>query len=128
MYVCGVIHVTKSWCSYDGCEVRELPESFFTPTADEIKVSQATLASRAQALNNAPLQLRATRQAAEKAKKDRWPNVGRGYHWNKIRAYNCHRPLFVSDLAIALSLRRYFHRAIGYSLSIPSSVHPSAMT
>ncbi|KIM64255.1 hypothetical protein SCLCIDRAFT_15272 [Scleroderma citrinum Foug A] len=56
-------------------QLRELPESFFTPTTDEIKVSQATLASRAQALNNAPLQLRATRQAAEKAKKDRWPNT-----------------------------------------------------
>ena len=77
MYVCNVIHVTKSWRSHNGCEVGELPESFFTPTAHEIKVAQATLTSRTQALNNAPLQLRATREAAEKAKRDRWPNVGR---------------------------------------------------
>lgn len=56
-------------------QLGELSESFFTPTAHEIKVAQATLTSRTQALNNAPLQLRATREAAEKAKRDRWPNT-----------------------------------------------------
>lgn len=53
----------------------ELPDSFFTPTAEDLKAAQATLMARTQALTNAPLQLRATREAAEKAKKDRWPNT-----------------------------------------------------
>ena len=37
--------------------------------------AQATLAARAQALVNAPLQIRSQREAAEKSKRDRWPNV-----------------------------------------------------
>jgi len=52
----------------------ELPESYFTPTAADLKAAQATLTARTQALVNAPLQLRATREAADRAKKDRWPN------------------------------------------------------
>ncbi|KAI6107908.1 hypothetical protein F5141DRAFT_1215667 [Pisolithus sp. B1] len=53
----------------------ELPDSFFTPTAEDLKAAQATLSARTQALTHAPLQLRATREAAEKAKRDRWPNT-----------------------------------------------------
>ncbi|KAI6025024.1 hypothetical protein PISMIDRAFT_673162 [Pisolithus microcarpus 441] len=53
----------------------ELPDSFFTPTAEDLKAAQATLSARTQALVHAPLQLRATREATEKAKRDRWPNT-----------------------------------------------------
>ena len=56
-------------------EVGDLPESYFTPTAADLKAAQATLTARSQALVNAPLQLRTTREAAERAKRDRWPNV-----------------------------------------------------
>lgn len=65
----------SSWHSLWGFEVRELPESFFTPTAADLKAAQATLTARTQAMVNAPLQLRATRDATERAKRDRWPNV-----------------------------------------------------
>jgi tether containing UBX domain for GLUT4 len=37
--------------------------------------AQATLTARTQAIVNAPLQLRSQREAADKAKRDRWPNV-----------------------------------------------------
>lgn len=56
-------------------QLGELPDSYFTPTAEDLKAAQATLTARTQALTNAPLQLRATREAAEKAKRDRWPNT-----------------------------------------------------
>ncbi|KAI6129915.1 hypothetical protein EV401DRAFT_2206203 [Pisolithus croceorrhizus] len=39
------------------------PDSFFTPTAEDLKAAQATLSARTQALTHAPLQLRATREA-----------------------------------------------------------------
>jgi len=58
-----------------GSPLAELPESYFTPTAADLKAAQATLTARTQALVNAPLQLRATREAADRAKKDRWPNT-----------------------------------------------------
>lgn len=67
-------------CLFDllyGFEARELPESYFAPTAADLKAAQATLTARTQAMVNAPLQLRATREAVERAKKDRWPNVRR---------------------------------------------------
>lgn len=50
-----------------------LPDEYFEPTAADLKNAQATLSARTHALTNAPLQLRATRDAAEKAKQDRWP-------------------------------------------------------
>jgi len=52
-----------------------LPDSYFTPTAADLKSAQATLSARTQALTNAPLQLRAAREAEEKAKRDRWPKT-----------------------------------------------------
>ncbi|KAF9223594.1 hypothetical protein BS17DRAFT_817233 [Gyrodon lividus] len=58
-----------------GYEVGELPESYFTPTPADLKAAQVALTARTQALVNAPLRLRATREALEKAKKDRWPNT-----------------------------------------------------
>lgn len=57
-------------------EVGELPESYFIPSAADLKAAQATLTARTQTLVNAPFQLRATREATERAKRDRWPNVG----------------------------------------------------
>jgi len=53
----------------------ELPDSYFTPSTADIMGAQATLAARTQALVNAPLQLRSQREAAEKSKRDRWPNT-----------------------------------------------------
>jgi len=53
----------------------DLPDSYFTPTAADIMGAQTTLAARTQALLNAPLQLRSQRDAAEKSKRDRWPNT-----------------------------------------------------
>jgi len=52
-----------------------LPDDYFTPTAADLKLAQSGLAARTQALNDAPLQLRAVREAAEKSKRDRWPNT-----------------------------------------------------
>ena len=52
-----------------------LPDSYFEPSAAEVKAAQTILASRTRSLTNSPLQLRATREAIEKAKRDKWPNV-----------------------------------------------------
>lgn len=53
----------------------DLPDDYFQPTAADLKAVQHTLSARTQALVNAPLQLRTVREANEKAKLDRWPNV-----------------------------------------------------
>ncbi|KAI3604832.1 alveolar soft part sarcoma chromosome candidate 1-like [Moniliophthora roreri] len=53
----------------------QLPDEFYNPTASDLKLAQEQLAARTQALTNAPLQLRATREAAEKLKTDRWPET-----------------------------------------------------
>ncbi|KAF8170112.1 hypothetical protein BJ912DRAFT_1085283 [Pholiota molesta] len=52
-----------------------LPDDYFTPTAADLRAAQSTLAARMQALVNAPLQLRAVREAEAKAKRDRWPQT-----------------------------------------------------
>jgi tether containing UBX domain for GLUT4 len=57
----------------------DLPDEYFVPTASDLKAAQHTLSSRTQALVNAPLQLRAAREANEKAKLDRWPAVSCTY-------------------------------------------------
>jgi len=53
----------------------DLPDSYFTPTAADLKAAQATLSGRTQSLINAPLQIRSVREATEKAKRDKWPNT-----------------------------------------------------
>ncbi|KIK94221.1 hypothetical protein PAXRUDRAFT_828214 [Paxillus rubicundulus Ve08.2h10] len=58
-----------------GPPLGELPDSYFAPTPADLKAAQGALTARTQALVNAPLQLRATREALEKAKRDRWPNT-----------------------------------------------------
>lgn len=55
-----------------------LPDDYFTPTMSDLKAAQATLSARTSQLVNAPLQLRAVRDAAEKTKRDRWPEVSDG--------------------------------------------------
>ncbi len=55
--------------------VTALPDDYFTPTAADLRAAQTQLAARTQALTNAPLKLKATREAEEKAKQDRWPTV-----------------------------------------------------
>jgi len=67
--------VYKPPASSGGPPLGELPESYFTPTPADLKAAQATLTARTQALVNAPLQLRATREALDKTKRDRWPNT-----------------------------------------------------
>ncbi|KAJ7457594.1 hypothetical protein B0H11DRAFT_2062737 [Mycena galericulata] len=52
-----------------------LPDDYFTPTTADLKLAQSGLTAKTQALANAPLQLRAVRDAAEKSKRDRWPNT-----------------------------------------------------
>ncbi|KAG6832948.1 hypothetical protein H0H92_004832 [Tricholoma furcatifolium] len=52
-----------------------LPDDYFKPTAADLKAAQDTLTARVHALTDAPLELRATREAREKAKRDRWPNT-----------------------------------------------------
>ncbi|KAJ7081630.1 hypothetical protein B0H15DRAFT_453760 [Mycena belliarum] len=52
-----------------------LPDDFFTPNAADLKLAQSGLAARTEALVNAPLQLRAARDATERSKRDRWPNT-----------------------------------------------------
>jgi len=54
----------------------DLPDNYFDPTPSDLKLAQTQLSARTQALTNAPLQLRAPREAADKAKKiERWPNT-----------------------------------------------------
>jgi len=50
-----------------------LPDEYFEPTAADLKEAQATLAARTHALVDAPLQLKTAKDAAEKAKQERWP-------------------------------------------------------
>jgi len=52
-----------------------LPDEYFIPTPTDLKAAQAALSARTQALTNAPLQLRAVREAESKAKRDRWPET-----------------------------------------------------
>ncbi|KAH6913237.1 hypothetical protein BKA70DRAFT_1262254 [Coprinopsis sp. MPI-PUGE-AT-0042] len=52
-----------------------LSDEYFTPNAFELKAAQATLSARTSSLVNAPLQVRAHREKAEQAKKDRWPQT-----------------------------------------------------
>ncbi|KAF9000742.1 hypothetical protein BDQ17DRAFT_1307839 [Cyathus striatus] len=52
-----------------------LSDDYFTPTASDLKAAQATLTARTRALVDAPLELRATREAKEREKRERWPQT-----------------------------------------------------
>jgi len=58
-----------------GVSLPPLSDEDLTPTAADLKLAQNMLAARAQSLADAPLQLRTVREAAEKSKRDRWPNT-----------------------------------------------------
>ena len=81
-------------------ELESLPESWFTPTSSELKAAQTALATRVQALTNAPLQTRAMREASQKPKRERWPSVcshrDQSYCLTELRR----RLLYASDLQI----------------------------
>ncbi|KAH7884572.1 hypothetical protein F5I97DRAFT_1929418 [Phlebopus sp. FC_14] len=66
--------VYKPPSSAGAAPLQDLPDSYFTPTAADLKAAQSVLTARTQALDG-PLQLRATREAAAKAKRDKWPNT-----------------------------------------------------
>jgi tether containing UBX domain for GLUT4 len=68
------IYISRTGSDH-GYFLADLPDEYFSPTAADLKAAQQTLSARTQALVNAPLQLRAVREANEKAKLDRWPNV-----------------------------------------------------
>uniref|UniRef100_A0A8H7Y042 UBX domain-containing protein n=1 Tax=Psilocybe cubensis TaxID=181762 RepID=A0A8H7Y042_PSICU len=53
----------------------ELSDDYFTPTAADLQAAQATLSARTQALVNAPLKVRAVREAEAAAKLNRWPET-----------------------------------------------------
>ncbi|KAJ7062377.1 hypothetical protein C8F01DRAFT_1284980 [Mycena amicta] len=52
-----------------------LSDEDLTLTSADLKAAQSMLSVHTQALVDAPLQLRAVRDAAEKAKQERWPNT-----------------------------------------------------
>jgi tether containing UBX domain for GLUT4 len=54
-----------------------LPDEYFNMTAADVKAAQDTLTARTNAMTNAPLQLRAAREASEQSKRDRWQTVRR---------------------------------------------------
>ncbi|KAG6837954.1 hypothetical protein H0H93_008348 [Arthromyces matolae] len=54
---------------------QSLPDEYFEPTAADLKAAQSTLSARTQALVNAPLELRAVREAREQSKRDRYPTT-----------------------------------------------------
>ncbi|KAH7912311.1 hypothetical protein BJ138DRAFT_1100361 [Hygrophoropsis aurantiaca] len=55
--------------------IPDLSDEYFTPTPADLKAAQATLSARTHTLINAPLQVRAVREAAQKLKRDKWPNT-----------------------------------------------------
>lgn len=55
--------------------VPDLPESFFTPSAADLKAAQASLSARTQALQDAPLMTQSMREAEDKVKRAKHPTV-----------------------------------------------------
>ncbi|THH28230.1 hypothetical protein EUX98_g5949 [Antrodiella citrinella] len=53
----------------------DLPDSYFTPSAADLKAAQASLSARTQSLVNAPLRTQAMREADDKAKRAKWPTI-----------------------------------------------------
>jgi len=85
------------------CVPADLPDEYFSPTAADLKAAQQTLSARTQALVNAPLQVRAVREAKEKARVDRWPNVSHTYEPCLYGLITCTRRLYGWDLRTALN-------------------------
>ncbi|KAJ3478529.1 hypothetical protein NLI96_g9694 [Meripilus lineatus] len=53
----------------------DLPESYFVPSAADLRAQQNSLIARTQALSNAPLKTQAMRDAEEKAKRTKYPTT-----------------------------------------------------
>ena len=64
-----------SYRDVDQCITGELPDSYFTPSAADLRVLQASLMARSQALSNAPLRTQSMRETEEKSKLARYPTV-----------------------------------------------------
>lgn len=97
-----------------------LPDEYFTLTPMDLKAAQATLSARTQTLINAPLQLRAMREAELKAKRNRWPEVLLIPLCIRVISQQIlFRQLFVSDSQIRPNLKKYFLPPIKYDLSMP---------
>lgn len=67
--------VYKPPTSTTSTPLEELPDSYFALSPADLKAAQATLSARTRSLVDAPLRVRAQREAAEKSKRDRWPNT-----------------------------------------------------
>ena len=52
-----------------------LPDSYFEPSAADLKYAQTTLQARAKALVDAPLQTQKLREEKEADRRKRWPTV-----------------------------------------------------
>jgi len=59
--------------SVDGTPSQDLPDSYFTPSAADLKAAQASLSARTQSLVDAPLRTQSMREAEDKAKRARYP-------------------------------------------------------
>ena len=58
-----------------------LPDEYFKPTAAELSSAFAAQRKAREALVDAPLKTSAIRAREEKAKLERWPQVGHRYFW-----------------------------------------------
>jgi tether containing UBX domain for GLUT4 len=55
--------------------ITEVPAVYFEATPVDIKAAQSSLHARTEALVNAPLKTKEMREAAEKAKAEKYPTV-----------------------------------------------------
>lgn len=53
----------------------DVPENYFEPTKADVKLSYDSLHSRTEALVNAPFRTKDMRDAADKAKREKYPTV-----------------------------------------------------
>lgn len=62
-------------CLFGLAPAAELSDSYFTPTAVDLKAAQDSLTARTQALVNAPLRTQAMRDEEQKSKAAKYPTV-----------------------------------------------------
>lgn len=68
------IHIIVNPSDAHDC-VDDVPEAFFTPSTADLKMAQASLSAKTQALTNAPLRTQAMRDAELRAKLAKYPEV-----------------------------------------------------
>lgn len=59
--------------SVGGEPIQDLPDSYFTPSAADLRAAQASLTARAQSLVDAPLRTQSMREAEDKVKRSKYP-------------------------------------------------------